>query len=314
MLSGEDSRRDAVKAMMTSGQRELVAELERLDGGARFGRSAWQRPEGGGGQARLLENGDVFERAGVNYSAVHGEGLPEAVAAQHGLDPDGGFFATGLSVVIHPRNPYVPAFHANFRYFESGGTWWFGGGADLTPCYGFAEDATHFHRVLKHYCDTFDPAFHAQAKRACDDHFRLPHRGETRGIGGIFFDHLHLPGPDGWRRTAAFTAAGIATIAPAYLPLAQRRHDLPYGERERQWQLYRRGRYVEFTLVHDHVTRSGLQTGGYAEAILTALPPLARWEFEYTPEPGSAEAALAGFLVPRDWAGEAAVSGTPLAG
>jgi coproporphyrinogen III oxidase len=314
MLSGEDSRRDAVKAMMTSGQRELVAELERLDGGARFGRSAWQRPEGGGGQARLLENGEVFERAGVNYSAVHGESLPEAVAAQHGLDPEGGFFATGLSVVIHPRNPYVPAFHANFRYFESGGTWWFGGGADLTPCYGFADDAAHFHRVLKNYCDTLDPGFHAQAKRACDDYFRLPHRDETRGIGGIFFDHLRPPGPDGWRQAAAFAAAGIATIAPSYLPLVRRRMALPHGERERQWQLYRRGRYVEFNLVHDRGTRFGLQTGGYAEAILMALPPLARWEFEFTPEPGSPEAELAGFLVPRDWAGEPAVSGTPLAG
>ncbi|WP_410669300.1 oxygen-dependent coproporphyrinogen oxidase [Amycolatopsis sp. cmx-4-68] len=310
----EGDRRDAVKAMMSSGQRELVAELERLDSRARFGRSAWQRPEGGGGQARLLEGGDVFERAGVNYSAVHGAHLPETVAAQHGLDPEGGFFATGLSVVIHPRNPYVPAFHANFRYFESGGTWWFGGGADLTPCYGFAEDATHFHRVLKGYCDTFDPAFHAQAKRACDDYFRLPHRGETRGIGGIFFDHLRPPGPDGWRRTAAFAAAGLATIAPAYLPIVRRRRDLPYGERERQWQLYRRGRYVEFTLVHDRGTRFGLQTGGYAEAILMALPPLARWEFELTPEPASAEAALASFLVPRDWAAETTVPDARLAG
>jgi coproporphyrinogen III oxidase len=310
----EGDRRDAVKAMMSSGQRELVAELERLESRARFGRSVWQRPEGGGGQARLLENGDVFERAGVNYSAVQGDHLPETVAAQHGLDPEGGFFATGLSVVIHPRNPYVPAFHANFRYFESGGTWWFGGGADLTPCYGFAEDATHFHRVLKGYCDTFDAAFHAQAKRACDDYFRLPHRGETRGIGGIFFDHLRPPGPDGWRRTAAFTAAGLATIAPAYLPIVRRRRDRPYGERERQWQLYRRGRYVEFNLVHDRGTRFGLQTGGYAEAILMALPPLARWEFELTPEPGSAEAALASFLVPRDWAGETAVPDARMAG
>ncbi|SFW77369.1 oxygen-dependent coproporphyrinogen oxidase [Amycolatopsis australiensis] len=309
MPSGE--RRDAVRAIMSSGQRELVAELERLDGGARFGRSEWHRPGGGGGQARLLENGDVFERAGVNHSAVHGERVPATVAAQHGLDPESGFFATGLSVVIHPRNPYVPAFHANFRYFESGSTWWFGGGADLTPCYGFAEDAVGFHRVLRDYCGTFDPAFHAQAKRACDEYFRLPHRGENRGIGGIFFDHLCPPGPDGWRRAAGFAAAGIATIAPAYLPIVRRRRELAYGERERQWQLYRRGRYVEFNLVHDRGTRFGLQTGGYTEAILMALPPLARWEFEFTPEPGSPEAELASFLVPRDWAGEPAAVPDP---
>ncbi|WP_410618907.1 oxygen-dependent coproporphyrinogen oxidase [Amycolatopsis sp. cmx-8-4] len=314
MLSGGNSRREAVTAMVNAGQRELVAELERLDRGARFGRSGWERPGGGGGQARLLENGDVFERAGVNCSAVHGDRLPEAVARQHGLDPGSAFFATGLSVVIHPRNPYVPAFHASFRYFEFGDTWWFGGGADLTPCYGFAADAAHFHRALKTYCDTFDPAFHAQAKRACDEYFTLPHRDETRGVGGIFFDHLHPEGPDGWHRAAAFTAAGIATIAPAYLPIVRRRKDLPHGDRERQWQLYRRGRYVEFNLVHDRGTRFGLQTGGYVEAILMALPPLARWEFELTPEPGSPEAALAEFLVPRDWAGEEALPETRVAG
>ena len=266
MLSGEDSRRDAVKAILSSGQRELVAELERLDGGGRFGRSAWQRPDGGGGQARLLENGDVFERAGVNYSAVHGERVPDAVAAQHGLAPDSGFFATGLSVVIHPRNPYVPAFHANFRYFESGGTWWFGGGADLTPCYGFADDATHFHRVLR------DSLRHARPG--------VPRAGQT-GVRRVLpaaaprrdaRDRRHLlrppapAGPDGWRRGAAFAATGIATIARAYLPIVRRRCALPYGERERQWQLYRRGRYVESNLVHDRGTRSGLQTGGYVEA------------------------------------------------
>src|SRR5689334_2000663 len=180
MPSGD--RRDAVKAIVSAGQRELVAELERLDGG-RFGRS---------GRTRLLENGDVFERAVVS-AAFSDE-----------------YFAAGLSVVLHPRNPYVPAFQAHFRYREAADAWWFGGSVDLLPCYGFASDATHFHRVLKNHCDTLDPAFHAQAKRACDDRFRLPHRDEARGIGGILFDHLCLPGPDGWRRSAAFTAAGIA--------------------------------------------------------------------------------------------------------
>jgi coproporphyrinogen III oxidase len=277
MPSGD--RRDAVKAMMRAGQRELVAELERLDGGARFGRS---------GGARLLEDGDVFERACIRSA----------------LASDDGFFAAGLSVVLHPRNPYVPAFEARFRYCESGDLWWFGGTVDLSPCYGFAEDATHFHRTLKAYCDTWDPAFHAQAKRACDDHFRLPHRDEPRGIGGIAFDHLHLPGPDGWRRAAAFTVAGIATIAPAYLPIVRRRAALPHGERERRWQLCRRGRYVEFALVHDAATAQPTD----AEAILMALPPLARWESGFTPEPGSAEAELTSFLVPRDWAAETPVT------
>ncbi|MEU7786404.1 coproporphyrinogen III oxidase [Amycolatopsis sp. NPDC049159] len=270
MPSGD--RRDAVRAMVRAGQRELVAELERLDGGARFSRS-----DG----ARLLENGAVFERACV-VAADRGETL-------------------GLTVVLHPRNPYVPAFHARFRYCEYAGSWWFGGAVDLMPCYGFAEDAAHFHRTLKNYCDTLDPAFHAQAKRTCDDLFRLPHHDEPRGIGGIAFDHLRPPGPDGWRRAAAFTAAGIATLVPAYLPIVRRRKDRPHGDRERQWQLHRRGRYVESALVHD-------ATAADAEAVLMTLPPLARWETGCTPEPGSAEAELAAFLVPRDWAAETAVA------
>ncbi|MGW5717933.1 coproporphyrinogen III oxidase [Amycolatopsis sp. NPDC003865] len=275
MVPGEDDRRDAVKAILNSGQRELVAELERLDGGARFGR----------GRARLLENGDVFERAGVCVTSTD----------------DGGFLTCGLSVVIHPRNPYVPAFQAHFRYCEAGETWWFGGAAELIPCYGFAEDATHFHRVLRTHCDTLDPAFHAQAKRTADDRFRLPHRDEPHGLGGIAYDHLRPPGPHGWRRGAAFTAAGIAAVAPAYLPIVRRRRDHPHGERERQWQLHRRGRYVEAALFH-----AASAPPADAEAVLTALPPLARWEPPGTPPPGSPEAALASFLVPRDWAGEAA--------
>jgi len=270
MLSGEDSRRDAVKAIMSSGQRELVAELERLDGGARFGRF---------GGARLLENGDVFERACV-VSVNRGGTL-------------------GLTVAIHPHNPYVPAFQAAFRYCEHAGSWWFGGEVDLMPCYGFAEDAAHFHRTLKNYCDTLDPAFHAQAKRACDDHFRLSH-DEPRGIGGIVFDHLCPPGPHGWRRAAAFTAAGIATVAPAYFPIVRRRKDLPHGDRERQWQLHRRGRHVEFALARDAAADT--------ETVRMTLPPLARWESGFTPAPGSAEAELASFVVPRDWASETAAT------
>jgi coproporphyrinogen III oxidase len=283
MLSGEDSRRDAVKAIMNSGQRELVAELERLDGGARFGR----------GRTRLLEGGDVFERAGVCVTAA----------------ADGGYFTSGLSVVIHPRNPHVPAFQAHFRYCESGDTWWFGGAVELVPCYGFAEDAAHFHRVLRHHCDSLDPAFHAQAKRTADDRFRLPHRDEPHGLGGIAFDHLSPAGPHGWRRGAAFTAAGIATIAPAYLPIVRRRRDLPHGERERQWQLHRRGRFAESALFH-----AASATRTEAEAVLAALPPLVRWDAGFAPEPGSPEAALAAFLAPRDWAGETTASDTRIAG
>lgn len=267
----EGDRRDAVKAMVRAGQRELVAELERLDGEARFSRS---------GRARLLENGAVFERACV-------------VVAEGGE-------TVGLTVAIHPRNPYVPAFHARFRYCEYSGSWWFAGTVDLLPCYGFAEDAAHFHRTLKTCCDTLDPAFHAQAKRACDDLFRLPHHDEPRGIGGIAFDHLRPPGPDGWRRAAAFTATGIAALAPAYLPIVRRRKDRPHGDRERQWQLHRRGRFVESALVHTPAAD--------AETVLLTLPPLARWETGGTPEPGSAEAELASFLVPRDWAAETAVA------
>ena len=283
MLPGEDDRRDAVKAILSSGRRELVAELERLDGGARFGR----------GRVRLLEDGEVFERAGISVTSAD----------------DSDFFATGLSVVLHPRNPWVPAFRAAFRYCESGDAWWFEGAAELLPCYGFAEDATHFHRVLKTHCDTLDPAFHAQAKRAADDRFRLPHRAEPHGIGGIAFDHLSPSGPHGWRRGAAFTAAGIAAIAPAYLPIVRRRRELPYGERERQWQLHRRGRFVESALFH-----AASATRADAEAVLTALPPLVRWDSGFAPEPGSPEAELAAFLEPRDWAGETAASDTRIAG
>ncbi|MEV6852075.1 oxygen-dependent coproporphyrinogen oxidase [Actinoplanes sp. NPDC051411] len=299
-------RRDRVVEVMRAGQDAFSGALEQCDGPGGFVRHTWARDGGGGGEARILEGGRVFERAGVNVSVVHGAEAPPALAAEHGVDPSVGFFATGLSTVVHPRNPHVPSFHANFRYFEMGeGAWWFGGGADLTPSYGYEEDAVHFHRTLRDCCDAHDPEFYPEAKAACDRYFYLPHRHETRGVGGIFFDGLHPPGPDGWDRGLAFARRGIETLAAAYLPIVRRRMDRPYGERERQWQLYRRGRYVEFNLVYDRGTKFGLQTGGNIEAILMSLPPLAGWAFDVRPEPGSPEAEMRErFLTPRDWASE----------
>ncbi|TVL91448.1 oxygen-dependent coproporphyrinogen oxidase [Streptomyces sp. SAJ15] len=295
--------RDQVLGLMLDAQAELIAAFEECDGAARFRAQDWTRPGGGGGHARVLEAGAVFERAGVNVSAVEGGRVPEAIREAHGLDADSGFFATGLSTVLHPRNPWAPSFHANFRYFEVDGdrTWWFGGGADMTPCYGFEEDARHLHRTLKECCDTYDRAFYADAKKACDDYFHLPHRGEARGVGGIFFDHLHPEGPDGWDRGFGLVRRGLDALLPAYLPIVRRRMDTPYGERERRWQLHRRGRYVEFNLVYDRGTQFGLQTRGNTEAILMSLPPMTAWSFDLRPEPDSPEARLSDFLRPRDW-------------
>ena len=300
------ARRDRVVEIMRAGQEAFGHALEECDGAGRFTPHRWSRPGGGGGEARILEDGRVFERAGVNVSAVHGDEAPPAIAAEHGVDPAAGFFATGLSTVVHPRNPHVPSFHANFRYFEIGDhAWWIGGGADLTPSYGYAEDAGHFHRTLKDYCDEYDPAFYPESKSACDHYFYLPHRRETRGVGGIFFDGLRPGEPEGFERALTLVRRGIDTLATAYLPIVRRRAHQPYGEAERRWQLYRRGRYVEFNLVYDRGTKFGLQTGGNIEAILMSLPPLAGWAFDLRPEPGSREAELAEqFLTPRDWACE----------
>lgn len=314
-MSGEGDR-ERVAALMRAGQRSLVRAFEELDGEARFRASSWERPGGGGGTAMVLEGGRVFERAGVNVSAVHGPEVPESLARQHPQAAGKPFYATGLSLVLHPRNPYVPSFHANYRYFEvgSGELWWFGGGADLTPHYPFPEDVFHFHRVLKELCDRRGPGCYAELKRRCDEYFWIAHRGETRGVGGIFFDRLPpLPAvgaKSAWEADLAFVTAGIDAILPAYAPIVERRAPTPYGERERAWQLYRRGRYVEFNLVYDRGTLFGLQTRGNIEAILMSMPPLARWEWRHQPEPGSPEARLAEFLRPRDWLAEAATAGS----
>jgi len=306
------SHRDTVIDLMQAAQTKLCTLFEDLDGSTRtFTNHPWTLPDGGGGTARVLTDGAVFERAGVNFSAVHGERIPPSVAQWRPAAQNQPFFATGISMVLHPRNPYVPAFHANFRYFEAGEDWWFGGGMDMTPCYGFEEDAAHFHRTLKIFCDRHAIADYTELKRACDQYFYIRHRNEMRGIGGIFFDYLHPDNSDGRQQGFDFMQEGIETIQPAYMPVVQRRIQASYGERERDWQLYRRGRYVEFNLVYDRGTVFGLQTGGNIEAILMSLPPLARWEFDYQPAPDSAEAALTRFLQPRDWAARP-VAGTEI--
>lgn len=295
-------QRDAVVELMQTAQAKLCTLFEDLDSSTTFGRESWTRTGGGGGTARVMTDGAVFERAGVNIAAVEGTQLPPGVAQERPAAQNQPFFVTGLSLVLHPRNPYVPAFHANFRYFEAGDDWWFGGGMDLTPAYGFADDAAHFHRTLKILCDRHPLADYEKFKANCDQYFYVRHRGEMRGIGGIFFDYLHPDEPHTWHETFDFVAEGIETIQAAYMPIVQRRVRMTYGERERNWQLYRRGRYVEFNLVYDRGTVFGLQTRGNIEAILMSLPPLVRWEFNYQPEPDSPEAALAAFLQPQDWA------------
>jgi len=245
--------------------------------------------------ARIMKAGVVFEQAGVNASAVWGDFDDAALAKLGGEERR--FYATGVSLVLHPRSPMVPTVHANFRYFERGDQWWFGGGSDLTPSYPYDDDCRHFHEVWKSVCDRHDPAYYAHFKRWCDEYFSLPHRGEMRGVGGIFFDYIRTD----FDRDLAFVRDCAETFIHAYAPIVDRRRDEPHGERERAFQLYRRGRYVEFNLVYDRGTHFGLATGGRTESILMSLPPLARWEYGYVPEPGSREAAAFAYLQPRDW-------------
>ncbi len=307
-------RRRRVVERMRSGQHDLVAAFTALDGVGVFQDHTWERAEGGGGTARVIEGGAVFERGGVNVSAVHGARVPPSLAATHPGIEGLPFFATGISMVLHPRNPYVPAFHANFRYFEVGDgerprVWWFGGGLDLTPAYPTDHDVRHFHRTLAEWCERFEQADYPTWKTTCDAYFTVKHRAEMRGVGGVFFDELRAP--DAERSDAADAAAfeadlacvsaGIDTILPAYVPLIERHRDDPYGERERRWQLLRRGRYVEFNLVYDRGTLFGLQTGGHIEAILMSMPPVANWAFDHRPESGTAEAAALAYYQPRDW-------------
>ncbi len=283
-------------------QTRICKALERLEGAARFRSDAWQREGGGGGLTRVLEDGEVFEKAGVNTSAVHGL-LPEKMARVLGVER-ARFFATGLSLVLHPRSPYVPTVHANFRYFALGedllrpDDQWFGGGADLTPCYPSLEDARHFHRAWKQVCDRHPGvADYAAFKKACDDYFYLPHRGEARGVGGIFYDYLR-DDPEG---AFHFTREAGRAFLGAYLPLVERRKDRPFGERERRYQALRRGRYVEFNLLFDRGTRFGIETQGRTESILMSLPPDVAWRYDWRPAPGTPEADAERFFQPRDW-------------
>src|SRR5215471_987947 len=277
-------------------QDKITHAIEALDGTV-FREDTWSREGGGGGRTRILEQGHVFEKAGVNFSSVHGN-LPEQFAAKIPLGSGTEFFATGVSLVFHPRSPMVPAVHANFRYLEKGDAAWFGGGTDLTPCYPYEEDAAHFHRVLKQACDNHDQSFYPRFKKWCDEYFTLKHRGEMRGVGGVFFDYLQ----GNLEKTFSFIQDVGNSFLDAYLPIVKRRMNEPYGERERQYQLYRRGRYVEFNLLYDRGTIFGLETRGRTESILMSLPPLVRWVYDFKPEPGSREAQALEFYKPMDWA------------
>ena len=308
------ARRGRVVERMRRGQSDLVRAFTSIDGVGSFADHTWERPEGGGGTARVIEGGAVFERGGVNVSAVHGARVPPSLAATHPGTDGLPFFATGISMVLHPQNPFVPAFHANFRYFEVGDgerprVWWFGGGLDLTPAYPTDADVRHFHRTLADWCARFEQADYAAWKATCDTYFTVKHRSEMRGVGGVFFDALRPTEADAADadEAAAFEADlacvsdGIDTILPAYAPLIERHRDDPYGERERRWQGLRRGRYVEFNLVYDRGTLFGLQTGGNIEAILMSMPPSAHWAFDHRPEPGSHEEAALRHYQPQAW-------------
>ncbi len=292
-----------VRRFMLDLQGLIVQRMERLDGG-RFRRDAWERPEGGGGLTCVLEDGALLERGGVNFSHVLGASLPPTASVRHPELAGGSYEALGVSLVFHPRNPYVPTVHMNLRCLGArtpGGepVWWFGGGMDLTPVYGFEEDAVHFHRTCRGALEPFGEDYYPRFKRWCDDYFFLPHRQEPRGIGGIFFDDFS---EGGFSPALGLVQSVGGHFLPAYLPIVERRMQLPYGERERDFQAYRRGRYVEFNLVYDRGTLFGLQSGGRVESILMSLPPLVRWRYDWQPAAGSPEARLyRDFLVARDW-------------
>ena len=300
---------EQVQSYLLQLQDNICDALAAEDGGAAFITDEWQRVEGGGGRSRVLADGAVFEKAGVNFSHVRGASLPPSASASRPELAGRSYQAMGVSLVIHPRNPYVPTSHANVRLFvaEKPGeepVWWFGGGYDLTPYYGNRQDCTSWHQVAARACAPFGEEVYPRFKRWCDEYFHLKHRSEPRGIGGLFFDDLNAWGFD---NCFAFMRAVGDSFIPAYRPIVQRNKNLPYGERERQFQLYRRGRYVEFNLVFDRGTLFGLQSGGRTEAILMSLPPLVRWEYEYCPQPGSAEAELTEYyLQDRDWLAEEA--------
>lgn len=293
---------DVVKAWLLSLQDRICDGLAAIDGQP-FVEDQWQREAGGGGRTRVLEGGAVIEKGGVNFSHVYGDAMPVSATAHRPELAGRRFHAMGVSLVIHPRNPYAPTSHANVRFFiaeadNQAPIWWFGGGFDLTPYYPFDEDILHWHQTAKNACDPFGEQVYADYKAWCDRYFYLKHRSETRGVGGLFFDDLNEGGFD--HCFALTQSIGEAYLA-AYAPILSKRHATSFGERERDFQLYRRGRYVEFNLVFDRGTLFGLQTGGRTESILMSLPPLAAWRYDYHPEPNSAEAQLSDYLKPRSW-------------
>ncbi|HZE43677.1 MAG TPA: oxygen-dependent coproporphyrinogen oxidase [Steroidobacteraceae bacterium] len=293
----------AVKSYLSELQDRITAALENTDL-VKFSRDVWERPEGGGGESRILSDGAVFERAGVSVSHVFGDKMPASASSLRPEIAGAPFEAMGLSLVFHPRNPHVPTTHCNVRFLVARPAagpevWWFGGGFDLTPYYPYDEDVLHWHRTARDACEAFGPDLYEKYKSWCDRYFFLPHRNETRGVGGLFFDDLN---ENGFDRSFAFQRSVGDHFLPAFMPILERRKDQPYGDRERQFQLYRRGRYVEFNLVYDRGTLFGLQSRGRSESILMSMPPLVRWEYDWRPAPGSPEARLyEDFLRPRDF-------------
>jgi coproporphyrinogen III oxidase len=302
---------EQVKDYLQALQNRIVAELEQLDGKQQFQRDAWDRPGGGGGTSCVLVDGGIFEQAGVGFSHVFGDQMPPSATKARPELAGRSFQAVGVSLVLHPHNPYVPTTHANFRFFttDSGDSrkpvWWFGGGYDLTPYYPFHDDAVHWHETARDACDPFGADLYARYKKWCDEYFYLPHRSETRGVGGLFFDDVNELG---FAKSFEFLQSVGDSFLPAYRPIVKARMNHPFGERQREFQLYRRGRYVEFNLLHDRGTLFGLQSGGRTESILMSLPPRVRWQYGWKPEAGSPEEILTtGYLRPRDWLGDTEV-------
>lgn len=295
----------SVKDYLLSLQDNICSKLESADGLGTFVEDSWDRAEGGGGRSRVITEGAIFEKGGVNFSHVHGDSMPASATAHRPQLAGRSFEAMGVSLVMHPHNPHVPTSHANVRFFcahkdGEDPIWWFGGGYDLTPYYGYDEDCIHWHQTAKHACDPFGPDIYPRFKKWCDEYFYLKHRSEPRGVGGLFFDDFNELG---FEQSFAFMQSVGDSYIDAYLPIIQARKDTPFGDRERQFQLYRRGRYVEFNLVFDRGTLFGLQSGGRTESILMSLPPLVRWEYDWQPEESSAEARLyERYLKARDWA------------
>ena len=293
---------DNVKDYLTSLRNRICAELETLDGKGSFARDAWERPGGGGGESRVLSDGGVFEQAGVGFSHVFGKQMPPSATKNRPELAGKAFQAVGVSLVLHPRNPFVPTTHANFRFFSAGErnpVWWFGGGFDLTPYYPFRDDVVHWHTVAKSICDPFGEDLYARYKQWCDEYFYLKHREEPRGVGGLFFDDVNEMGFD---RSFEFVRAAGDNFLHAYRPIVEKRKSHRYGDRQREFQQYRRGRYVEFTLLYDRGTLFGLQSGGRTESILMSLPPTVRWAYNWAPEAGSPEEVLyTDYLRAQDW-------------